>query len=142
MDLYYGSYSPVEIAKQIVEKLKSESVKELSDYESWLYKNGKDYQTMVLNDYSVWALRHGEESRRYVHIHPGRYSPHTVRVKALTLKTAICALALLNVKSTSEFDVNLINEARKKFLNASPLKQLDPGTGLGKLMILFNSLGK
>lgn len=140
MDLYYGFYSPKEIANHINKYLISISIKSNKEYENWLCKHGTEYQTITLLDNSVWTLRKGDKEKRYIHIHPGRYSPHTVRVKALTLKTTICVLAYSEIKSASEFDIDLINEARKKYLNASPLKIINQERGLGRLITLFNRL--
>jgi hypothetical protein len=142
MDLYHGFYSPEEIANQTIKHLASFSIKNSNEYKRWLYKNGKEYHTITLKDKSVWTLRSGDEEKRFVHIHPGRYSPHTVRVKALTLKTAICVLAFAKIKSVTEFDIDLINEARKICLNASPLKSVNKEAGLGKLITLLKYMNE
>ncbi len=137
MDLYYGLYSPIEIANYIIKHLASISIKSNKEYKNWLCKDGSEYQKITLKDKSIWTLRPGDEEKRFVHIHPGRYSPDTVRVKALTLKTAICFFAFAKIKSVTEFDIDLINEARKICLNASPLKSVNREAGLGKLITLF-----
>jgi hypothetical protein len=140
MDLYHGYLSPKEIANQTINFLASNFLKTKSKYLTWLRKDKDDYQSIILNDKSVWTLRLGDEEKRFVHIHPGRYSPHTVRVKALTLKTAVCVLVHSKLKHHSEFNVDFINEVRIKYLNASPIKSVNRGAGLGKLLNLFNSL--
>jgi hypothetical protein len=140
MDLYYGRSMPGEIAGQVIKYLSSIPVKDNEQYAEWLLEKGKEYQILTLNDKSVWTLRSGDEINRYVHIHPGRYSPYSVRVKALTLKTAISALACSKIKSASAFDIDLINEARKKILNIPPLKSINNEKGIGKLINLLISL--
>lgn len=140
MDLYHGLYSPKETANQVIKHLVSISIKNKREYSTWLYADGKEYKNITLKDDSVWTLRSGDDEIRYVHIHPGRYSPHTVRVKALTLKTAICVLAYSNIKPASVFDIDFINKIRKIYLNASPLKSVSVDSGLGKLMVLLNRL--
>jgi hypothetical protein len=142
MDLYHGIYSPEEIANQTIKQLASFSIKNSNEYKRWLYMNGKEYNIVTFKDKSVWTLRSGDEEKKFVHIHPGRYSPHTVRVKALTLKTAVCVLAFAKIKSVTEFDIDLINEARKMCLKASPLKSINRETGLGKLLTLLKSLNE
>ena len=137
MDLYYGKFTPDEIANQIIVYLLSIPVKNNEQYTDWLSGNGKEYRIITLNDKSIWTLRSGDDISRYVHIHPGRYSPYSVRVKALTLKTVICALAFSKVKSTPVVDIDIINEAREKLLNAPPLKSINKEKGLGKLMNLL-----
>ncbi|MBT8378043.1 MAG: hypothetical protein KJN64_02295 [Ignavibacteria bacterium] len=140
MDLYYGNLSPDEISNRIINFLDLNSIKNNKKYLCWLCSDGNDYKSMKLKDSSVWTLRSGNEEKRFVHIHPGRYSPHTVRVKALTLKTAIYVSAYSKVKYISVYDIDLINKTRLKYLDASPLKFVNKETGLGKLLTLFNSL--
>jgi len=140
MDLYYGKLSPVEIGNQTANYLSSNSIKNRKKFADWLYKTGTEYKTVALKDKSVWTLRSCDEEKRFVHIHPGRYSPHTVRVKALTLKSVICVLAYLRTQSSPSADIGLINEVRKKYLNAPPIKSVNKENGLGKLITLINDL--
>jgi hypothetical protein len=140
MDLYYGKLSPAEIAQQTIEYLAINSLKNKNEYSDWLCSVGNEYKTIALNDRSVWTLRSGDEEKRFVHIHPGRYSPHTVRVKALTLKSVISVLAYLRTHPPPSVDIYLINEVRKKYLNAPPVKSFSKENGLGKLIILFDNL--
>jgi hypothetical protein len=140
MDLYCGKLSPAEIGNQTISYLSSNSIKNKKEFADWLYRDGNNYQTIALKDKSVWTLRTGDEEKRFVHIHPGRYSPHTVRVKALTLKSVICILAYLRTKSSLSFDIGLINEVRKKYLNAPPIKSVNKENGLGKLITFLNNL--
>jgi hypothetical protein len=142
MDLYYGLYSPNEIANQVIKHLISISIRNNKEYKNWLYKDGNEFQKIILNDNSVWTLRNSDEEKRYVHIHPGRYSPHTVRVKALTLKTAIFVLARSKERTVSTLDMILINEVRNIYLEASPLKSVSAEKGLGKLITLLSTLGE
>lgn len=140
MDLYYGKLSPAEIAKQTIEYLTINSLNNKNEYSDWLCRVRNEYQTIALNDGSVWTLRSGDEEKRFVHIHPGRYSPHTVRVKALTLKSVICVLAYLRTQSLPSVEISLINEVRKKYLNAPPIKSFSKENGLGKLITLLSNL--
>ena len=89
MDLYVGKLSPQEICDEIISKLRSTEVLAFEDFKQWLFEKGNKYKLIKISDHSVWTLRLGNQEERYVHIHPGRYSPLTLRVKALTLKTAI-----------------------------------------------------
>lgn len=137
MDLYYGIYSPTEIKEQVVNYLKKKKVFLPEQYEGWLAENGSDYKMVNLSDKSVWTLRLGENVERYVHIHPGRYSSHTRRVKALTLKTAIFTLCCEKLGDPKLSGKELINEIRKKYLNEPPLKSISVKFGLGKLLELL-----
>lgn len=137
MDLYYGSLTPIEISESVNEILKMDKAFLLAEYISWLKQYGRDYQLVKLNDNSVWTLRLGENPERYVHIHPGRYSPHTIRVRATTLKTAIIVLGSLKIGEIVNIETKTINQIRKKYLNEPPIKSYSNASGLGKLIDLL-----
>jgi hypothetical protein len=84
------------------------------------------------------VLRLGEQPERYVHIHPGRYSPHTIRVKAGALKTAIALSVWMKLYNHGELTVELLNYVRKDVLTASPVKSLTAVEGFVKLFKLVN----
>ena len=138
MDLYYGSYSPAEISKQIVSSLKRNKICSSEEYKEWLKKDGKDYQLLKLKDKSVWTLRLSEELNRYVHIHPGRYSPSTIRVKATTLKTAIMILCYKQLGEIKSIETEAVNFIRKKHLNEPPIKSFSNASGLGRIINLLS----
>jgi hypothetical protein len=98
---------------------------------------GKDYRCLSLPDNSQWTLRLSENDEKFIHIHPSRYSPNTVRVRSSTLQTAITAIVLSELKSKSPLDINIINEAREKYLNESPVKTVNKNSGLGKIILLL-----
>jgi len=123
MDLYLGELSPQKICDEIINQLKSNGALAFEEYKKWLFEKGKDYKLTEISDSSVWTLRLGNEEERYVHLHPGRYSPVTLRVKALTLKTAIAVLIINYEKNFPLLDTLKINEIRKKILNLPPVKK-------------------
>ena len=137
MDLYFGNYSPNEIARQIIDLLKEKKVLLRENYMKWLKDDKENYQLVTTSDKSVWTLRLGESVERYVHIHPGRYSPQTRRVKALTLKTAILTLCCERSGELKLSGKELINEVRKQYLKEPPLKSVSNESGLGKLLDLL-----
>ena len=63
-------------------------------FAAWLATGGGYGLVTLPADGSVWTLRLGVADGRYVHLHPGRHTPHTVRVNAATLKTAVMACAV------------------------------------------------
>lgn len=138
MDLYLGEYSPAKISEQIVDYLHTSKIFSPSQYQEWLSKEGKDYQLVELKDKSIWTLRHGEDAERYVHIHPGRYSPNTVRVKATTLKTAIFLFCFEQFGEIKSFETETVNNIRRKYLDEPPLKSFSTASGLGRLIDRFN----
>ena len=139
MDLYLGKLTPSEITGIMKKFLTRNKNFEYESYKQWLFSKGKEYMIITLPDKSTWTLRIGDQEENYIHIHPGRYSLHTIRVRALTLKTAICVMAYLNIHKNFSPDLELINNVRKEFLNAAPLKALYLTSGLGRLLNVFNS---
>lgn len=85
MDLYYGTLSPAQLGREALDCLTAGSVNDPEAYIAWLRPH--HYKTFTCSDGSAWVFREGQ-GERYVHLHPGRYSLHTVRIKASTLKTA------------------------------------------------------
>jgi len=138
MDLYLGMYSPINISEQILDCLHPKKIFSALLYKDWLSKDGKDYQLVELKDKSVWTLRLGDDAERYVHIHPGRYSPNTVRVKATTLKTAIFLLCFEQLGEVKSFETETVNKIRKKYLDEPPLKSFSMASGLRRLIDRFN----
>ena len=122
MDLYCGIYSTAEISKQIIQILTKRKIIFSGQYQTWLAKEEKKYQLVELKDKSVWTLRIGDDPNRYIHIHPGRYSSHTVRVKAITLKTAILILCYKQIGEIKSIETETVNFIRKKYLNEPPIK--------------------
>jgi hypothetical protein len=134
MDLYMGKFLAEEISYQIIKTSKREKIFSYEQYKKWLYKDGEEYQLVTLKDKSIWTLRLSENEQRYVHIHPGRYSPHTIRVKATTLKTAIMILCFEQTGQIESINTESVNQIRKKYLNETPLKSLSKATGLKRLI--------
>jgi hypothetical protein len=130
MDLYVGELSPQKICDEIVSKLKTSGVLAFEPYKKWLFEKGNEYKLVEISDNSVWTLRLGNQEEKYVHIHPGRYSPVTIRVKALTLKTAIAVLIINYEKDFAFMDTLKINEVRKKILNSPPVKKISSNSAV------------
>jgi hypothetical protein len=138
MDLYLGILSPQEICDELVSKLKSTGVLAFKEYKKWLFEKGKEYKLTEISDSSVWALRLGKQGERYVHIHPGRYSPLTLRVKALTLKTAIAVLIINYEKIFPLMNSFQINEVRKKILNLPPIKKISSNSAVVRVINILS----
>ena len=137
LDLYTGVLNPRDISKLIQNELKERNVFTQQSYEEWIANSRNDYQIIYLIDSSFWTLRLGKEKGRYLHIHPGRYSPHTTRIRALTLKTSIIAIAWSKIHNVSPLEISTINHVRTKLLNASPIKVISAKDGLGKVILML-----
>jgi hypothetical protein len=129
MDLYTGDLAPVAIAVRVLEQLQVDGVLPLSAFRAWVESNG-GYQVLTFPDQSRWVLRLGEEDGRYVHVHPARWAPATLRVRANVLKTAVMVLAYASVQHGNPLDVKLINRVRTQYLGFSPIRALTGDVGL------------
>jgi hypothetical protein len=139
MDLYLGALSPAEIGRQTVGRLGADNVLSVEAFRDWV-KGAGGYRLMDLSDTSRWVLRFGDETDRYVHVHPGRYSPSTRRLRANVLKTAVMALAHAGVHGGDPMDVKLVNDVRRQHLALAPIgKGLAGDQGLGGVIDLLRN---
>ena len=136
MDLYLGNLSPAEISKQITSYLKQQNLFSEMLFKSWIKAKG-NYQAVSIEDKSIWILRQGEDKERYVHIHPGRHSPHTIRVKSNTLKTAILITYFMQIGGLEIIDTKSVNKIRKIFLNEPPIKEFKNSSALKRILSLL-----
>jgi len=112
MDIYYGSLDLDALFKEVITLIPADDE---TSYLKWL--NG-GYKEITLSDTSRWVLLHGTEPGKYIHLHPARYSPHSLRVKATILKTAM-AIIIAGVAP----DLNTVNNIRRS-ISLSPVKSL------------------
>lgn len=128
-DIYTGQLTPEAICSAIIDILKSKEVFSADDFTRWVdLKNG--YQKVILEDQSEWIVRRSVEAERYIHIHPTRSGPLTMRLKGSTLKTAY----LLKISMTvNEEILSLENVNRVRMqVGFSPVKKLERGKGILK----------
>lgn len=125
MDLYTGRLAIEEICQQIKLQLFADNAFDRVSFQKSL-KRG--YQKLTLSDDSKWILRTGNDPDRYIHLHPGRYSPHSIRIKASTLKTVIGCLVIYG---KSDIDLLKINQVRTEVLGLSPVARIYRGKCLG-----------
>jgi len=137
MDLYLGELTPADIGTQVVGHLSANQTLSLDAYRAWV-QSGGGYRLIDLSDTSRWVLRLGDEADRYVHVHPGRYSPKTRRVRANVLKTAVVVLAYIHVHGGNPMDVALVNSVRRQHLAMAPMgKDLASDQGLGGVIAIL-----
>ena len=137
MDLYFGKIASLTISGEIIAYLKKEKVFRYDKFIGWLAND--DYKLVHLSDKSIWVISLGENRERYIHIHPGRYSPNTIRVKAATLKTAILVLYFEQVGELEIVNTQSVNQIRKKWLNEPPIKSFSNASGLGRILSILNN---
>ncbi len=134
MDLYLGALSPAAIGQEILDQLATDGTLAPEPFRASLKASG-GYRLVDLSDSSRWVLRMGDETARYVHAHPGRYSPNSRRVRANVLKSAVMVLAYVGVQGGDPLDIKLVNDVRRTLLNLAPIgKDLAGDQGLGAVI--------
>lgn len=126
IDLYTGSLTTEEIARQVIAILKSLKVLNKEKFTSWVNGN-HGYRKITLSDHSEWVVRFGNESERFVHLHPSRTGPHTVRFKGSTIKT-ICLLKM-NSPCSETPSLDVVNRVRME-VGLSPINKLETNKGI------------
>lgn len=133
MDLYTGSFTPVEIGEHVVTQLRTADRFAFEPLSAWLQVQG-EYSMIELPDGSKWTIRLGPADGRYLHLHPGRWVPHTIRVQANTLKSAVMAHAHALLVGGDPNDLAIVNEARRRYLGLLPMRELTGDGGLGAVI--------
>ncbi|MDX5420587.1 MAG: hypothetical protein LPK09_15330 [Hymenobacteraceae bacterium] len=137
LDLYLGELSPQQIAYETILYLQSRHTLDPNAYRLYLSGGESEYRLIALPDGSKWVLRWGLVEGRHVHLHPARYSQHTIRVKANTLKTAVAALmAVRGYKQP--LDPELVNQVRSQWLGLDSMPAYLPDSTLAKLVSLLD----
>jgi len=120
MDIYTGNSSQESIFAEILEFLELNNLKKKEAYKSWAGTGFDDFRIVTLSDASQWTLKYHNHETRYVHIFPARSSPHSFRVKANTLKSAILYIIIFGKDYVSDEDLN----AARALMGLSPVKEV------------------
>jgi hypothetical protein len=139
MDLYTGTFTPAELGQRILERLQAEDRLALEPYRRWVEEGGGYQRLTLTEDGSEWTLRLGEETDRYIHLHPCRWVPQTRRVRANVLKTAVMVLAYAGVHGGDPYNVKLVNAVRRQYLELAPVKELTGDQGLSVVLDLLRT---
>lgn len=136
LDLYTGELNVMEICKEIQKYFTKNHVSNQDEFIRWL--KPYEYKKIMLSDKSVWIIKQGDNPERFIHIHPGKNSVHTVRMRATTLKTAIAIKFNRRIQNNNA-PLNLaeVNRVRIEYLSLSPVKHLQPHKGISKVWQLF-----
>jgi hypothetical protein len=140
MDFYTGRLTPWEVGERVLSGLRDGGRLDRDPFAAWVGANDGYRVVEMPDDGSRWVLRlgHGE---RYVHLHTARYSPHSIRVPGVSLKTAIVANALARTRGRPVADLAAVNEARRRFLGLPPMARLTDEGGLGEVLRLLAAVG-
>ena len=137
IDLYCGNLTIYEICRQCLNFAEKEGLSTAEKLKSWL--GPKEFRKIKLSDDSEWVIKQGLDSSRFLHIHPAKYSPFTVRVRGTTLKTVVAMQLLKNQAQNEKPELNEVNRVRTEKLDLSPVKTLEEGQGISRIWALFNS---
>jgi hypothetical protein len=138
MDLYHGPFSPREIGEKVMAELKTAGRATMDAFRPWIETAGGYRVIEFPEDTSKWVLRFGEESDRFVHVHPARYSPFTIRVRANVLTTAVLALAHVKLHGGDPLSRTVVNTVRLDYLGLAPVGRDPSGDeGIGAVIELL-----
>lgn len=135
-DYYIGKLLVEDIKLEVYEYLNTNQLLDCAIYKEWLDKqNG--YREIELSDSSRWVLRFVDK-QQFVHLHPSRYSKHTIRLKANVLKTVFCTLLFHNWQE-DEFDIGQVNHCRTNYLQLSAIDESENHEELQRIFQLFTN---
>jgi hypothetical protein len=120
MDIYAGKLSQDTIFKEVIDFLALNKIVRKETYKEWAGTHFNNYRIISLSDNSHWTLKYHNNETRYVHIFPARLSPHTFRIKANTLKSAILYVIIIGKDYISEDDLN----KTRALAGLSPIREI------------------
>lgn len=136
MDMYTGKLSPATIFSEIGCFLEKNGIFGQPAYQDYLQLH-QNYISVTTSDTAVWTLRLAA-GEHYIHIHPGRHVPHTRRIKASALKTALLyesARRHGRLTGNQQADINLL----RGMIGLSPVRSLKECQHLLELVILLET---
>ena len=137
MDFYLGALTPLDICRDIKKYLLAQGCFAANSYAKWLAVSKGKYRLVEISDGSRWTLLAGREAGRFVHVHPARYSPLTMRMRALPFKTAAMLLAISEMDCSSEHILESANETRKLYFDEPPIKYTGATKNILKILALL-----
>lgn len=135
MDMYTGSLMPETIFTEIGTQLAARDIYTAVAFAARVAAQD-GYLDITLSDTSRWILRLSDDPVRYIHLHPGRYSPHTLRIKAAALKTAMAYKA---VKAWGQLSGELLPDINRlrEMAGLSPVRSLEDAQHILKIIRLI-----
>jgi hypothetical protein len=118
MDVYTGSLLINDVCNEILLFLQEKRLSDRVYFSGWTGKGLKDFRIISISDDSQWTLKYFDNSQRFVHIFPARFSQHTFRVKSNTLKSALLYYILIGKDFITGDDLNRV----RPLLGLSPIK--------------------
>lgn len=135
MDIYSGALTCSDIYLQALEILKTGDLLSKEKFIAWTGSRPKDFRTIELSDGSKWVMKYYNHEHHWAHIFPARMSPHSFRVKANTLKSAILYQVFVGNDFVSE---EALNRARA-IGRLSPVKDVFDADAITEMIELLRS---
>ncbi len=122
-DFYVGKLSPHQIREEVLYLLASKQVVAPEDYDAWLSSGPAFFQEVLLSDHSRWTLLKGKDPEYYIHAHPSRYSPLTLRMNTNHLKTATAWIIWKKTWPGQKGSPQTISMIRSTYLDLSAVNE-------------------
>ena len=106
MDIYSGDLPYTVICDELLNYPITNRLNDISSFTKWAGEDPDDFRTIYLSDGSHWIMKYYENEQRYVHSFPARFSPHSFRIKANTLRSAILYQVFIGKDFISEENLN------------------------------------
>lgn len=122
-DLYVGVRTPLQVREGIIQYLVRKKVLDPQAYHDWLESSSSFYRQAPLNDHSRWTLLKGKDPVHYVHVHPSRYSPHTLRINTNHLRSAVAWMAWKKAWPQERLLAETMGMIRSRYLGLSAVSE-------------------
>ncbi len=124
IDFYLGELDIEQICTECINYFQSININGREQFIQWL--GGSHWKKIELSDQSEWMIRLGDIHERYIHIHPAKYSEHTISVRGTTLKTVLTfCIHDIPFQQNPNANLKVVNNLRKELLKLSPIKDLE-----------------
>lgn len=130
MDVYTGVMDHTEIGDEFLCYIKAKILTEREIYCTWTGSGRNDFRTIWLSDGSQWVLKYHDNEQRFVHFFPARFSPHSFRIKANTLKSAILYQIFIGKDFVSEEGLN----TARAIASLSPVKDIFESEAISEMI--------
>jgi hypothetical protein len=135
MDVYTGQLKIEEIINEVGSFLSSSELLSIEKFPSWTGTNYSDFKIITLSDGSQWTLKFYQGGSRFVHLFPARSSPHTFRIKANTLKSAILYVLIIGKDYITGDDLNRTRE----IAGLSPVKEIAETEAISEMIEILRN---
>jgi hypothetical protein len=118
MDVYKGPLNVTQICYEVISFLESLNLMDHDLFREWAGRHHYNFKIATLSDSSRWMLKYNNDLSKFVHLFPARMSPHSFRVKANTLKSAIIYYIIIGKDYITREDLNYA----RSLIGLSPVK--------------------